>query len=159
MLGERRDFGAREAAHLRPHGVEGVAEEEIELSLIELAHDACRPMSYCAIVRQNWYAPQALHPMSALRSALDPRSPEFQRNRAAMQPLVADLQAQVARTALGGGEAARARHRGRGKLLPRERIDLLLDPGARSSSSRSSPRMACTATRRLARAWSPGSVA
>jgi 3-methylcrotonyl-CoA carboxylase beta subunit len=68
--------------------------------------------------------------MSALRSALDPRSPEFQRNRAAMQPLVADLQAQVARTALGGGEAARARHRGRGKLLPRERVALLLDPGS-----------------------------
>jgi 3-methylcrotonyl-CoA carboxylase beta subunit len=68
--------------------------------------------------------------MSALRSALDPRSPEFQRNRAAMQPLVADLQAQVARTALGGGEAARARHRGRGKLLARERVALLLDPGS-----------------------------
>ena len=68
--------------------------------------------------------------MSAIRSALDPRSPEFQRNRAAMQPLVADLQAQVARTALGGGEAARARHRGRGKLLPRERVRLLLDAGS-----------------------------
>jgi 3-methylcrotonyl-CoA carboxylase beta subunit len=68
--------------------------------------------------------------MSALRSALDPRSPEFQRNRAAMQALVADLHAQVARTALGGGEAARARHRGRGKLLPRERVALLLDPGS-----------------------------
>ncbi len=46
-----------------------------------------------------------------------------------MLPLVTDLKDRVARNALGGGEAARARHVARGKLLPRERVELLLDPG------------------------------
>ncbi len=43
--------------------------------------------------------------------------------------LVADLRAKVERLAQGGGEAARDKHVARGKLLPRERIALLLDPG------------------------------
>jgi len=49
---------------------------------------------------------------------------------ASMRALVADLRAQVARVVLGGGEVARARHVGRGKLLPRERVLELLDPGS-----------------------------
>ena len=44
--------------------------------------------------------------------------------------LVDDLNAQLERVRLGGGERARERHVGRGKLLPRERVDRLLDPGA-----------------------------
>jgi 3-methylcrotonyl-CoA carboxylase beta subunit len=68
--------------------------------------------------------------MPAIESRLDPRSPEFQSNAQAMGDLVADLQAQVSLTAAGGGEVARARHTARGKLLPRERIDTLIDPGS-----------------------------
>ena len=65
-----------------------------------------------------------------LRSKLSPGSDEFQANMRANEELVADLRAQLDRVALGGGERARERHVGRGKLLPRERVDRLLDPGA-----------------------------
>ncbi len=57
--------------------------------------------------------------MPTIESALGPRSAEFQANRPAMESLVADLRARLAAAALGGGEAARARHLARGKLLPR----------------------------------------
>ncbi len=67
--------------------------------------------------------------MSVIDSQINPRSADFQANAAAMRALVDDLQAQVAKAAAGGGEAARARHVARGKLLPRERVQLLLDPG------------------------------
>jgi 3-methylcrotonyl-CoA carboxylase beta subunit len=68
--------------------------------------------------------------MAVLTSRIDPRSAEFRANAAAMRELVEDLRAQAARVALGGGEASRARHTSRGKLLPRDRVDQLLDPGA-----------------------------
>ncbi|RZS86450.1 carboxyl transferase domain-containing protein [Pigmentiphaga kullae] len=68
--------------------------------------------------------------MHAHPSRLDTRSPEFQANADAMRRLVADLRARAAQVAQGGGDAARARHAARGKLLPRERIRLLLDPGS-----------------------------
>jgi 3-methylcrotonyl-CoA carboxylase beta subunit len=68
--------------------------------------------------------------MPTLESNLNPRSAEFAANAAAMRALVAELRAKTERVALGGGENARAKHTGRGKLLPRERIDALLDPGA-----------------------------
>ncbi|MCX7659122.1 carboxyl transferase domain-containing protein [Caldimonas sp.] len=67
--------------------------------------------------------------MSVLESRLHPRSDEFKRNAAAMQALVDDLNRQLAAVAEGGGEAARAKHVARGKLLPRERVEMLLDPG------------------------------
>ena len=67
--------------------------------------------------------------MSTIKSAINPRSAEFQANAAAMEKLVADLREKAARVSLGGGEAARARHSARGKLLPRDRVDHLLDPG------------------------------
>jgi len=67
--------------------------------------------------------------MPVLESKLKPRSAEFQANATAMQALVQDLNVQIVRSALGGGEVARAKHTGRGKLLPRERIQMLLDPG------------------------------
>ena len=67
--------------------------------------------------------------MPVIESALNPRNEEFKANAAAMQALVADLRARLAKVAEGGGEAARARHLARGKRLPRERIELLLDPG------------------------------
>jgi 3-methylcrotonyl-CoA carboxylase beta subunit len=67
--------------------------------------------------------------MTILETQLNPRSAEFQSNAAAMRALVDDLNAQVAKAAAGGGEAARAKHVARGKLLPRERVQMLLDPG------------------------------
>ena len=55
---------------------------------------------------------------------------EFRANTADHEALVADLREQLERVRLGGGEKARARHTSRGKLLPRERVDRLLDKGA-----------------------------
>lgn len=67
--------------------------------------------------------------MTILESKLNPRSADFASNAAAMTALVDDLRAQVAKVAEGGGEAARAKHTARGKLLPRDRVQMLLDPG------------------------------
>jgi 3-methylcrotonyl-CoA carboxylase beta subunit len=67
--------------------------------------------------------------MPILDSKLNARSADFQANAAAMRSLVDDLNAQIAKASLGGGEAARAKHTGRGKLLPRDRVQMLLDPG------------------------------
>ena len=64
-----------------------------------------------------------------LQTRLNPRSAEFRAADENMRQLVADLKAQVARADLGGGEAARAKHAARGKLLPRDRVQMLLDPG------------------------------
>jgi len=68
--------------------------------------------------------------VSVLATRVDRGGEAFVRAREAMRALVEDLRAQVGRVALGGDEPARARHVGRGKLLPRERVQLLLDPGA-----------------------------
>jgi len=68
--------------------------------------------------------------MSVLPTALDRRSPAFRANAEAMRAVVADLRETSAAIALGGDEASRRRHQGRGKLLARERIRLLLDPGS-----------------------------
>jgi 3-methylcrotonyl-CoA carboxylase beta subunit len=68
--------------------------------------------------------------MAVLQSALDTRSVAFRANAAAMGELVGDLQARVAAVRAGGGERARARHTARGKLLPRDRVRTLLDPGS-----------------------------
>ncbi|CAN7433432.1 carboxyl transferase domain-containing protein [Polaromonas sp. LjRoot131] len=67
--------------------------------------------------------------MSALETQLNARSADFQANAAAMRALVDDLGAKVAKAAHGGGDTARARHTARGKLLPRDRVQMLLDPG------------------------------
>src|SRR5579863_9455242 len=68
--------------------------------------------------------------MTILETALDTRSEAFAANAAAMRALVADLRATVDKIREGGGEEARRRHLARGKLLPRERVRALLDPGA-----------------------------
>jgi 3-methylcrotonyl-CoA carboxylase beta subunit len=64
-----------------------------------------------------------------LSTEADPRSAAFRANAEAMAALVADLRAESARAAMGGGEKSRQRHLSRGKLLPRDRIEALLDPG------------------------------
>ena len=64
-----------------------------------------------------------------LDTQLNARSADFLANAAAMRALVDDLRARLAQVAQGGGEAARAKHVARGKLLPRERVDRLLDAG------------------------------
>ncbi|HEY6525617.1 MAG TPA: carboxyl transferase domain-containing protein, partial [Solirubrobacteraceae bacterium] len=68
--------------------------------------------------------------MNVLRSHAHPGSEEFRANHEANEALIEDLNTQLERVRLGGGERARERHVGRGKLLPRERVDRLLDPGA-----------------------------
>ena len=67
--------------------------------------------------------------MPIIETKLNPRSDDFRNNTAALEALVADLRAKVGKLALGGGQAARDKHVGRGKLLPRDRIAQLLDPG------------------------------
>ncbi|WP_199096217.1 carboxyl transferase domain-containing protein [Dyella sp. ASV21] len=68
--------------------------------------------------------------MSVLTTQIDPRSPEFQASSAQLRGLVDDLHRELARSAEGGGDKAREKHTARGKLLPRERIRALLDPGS-----------------------------
>ena len=68
--------------------------------------------------------------MSVIQTQLDPNDDAFAANASAMQTLVQELRATLARTTLGGGEAARAKHVARGKLLVRQRIDALIDPGS-----------------------------
>ncbi len=67
--------------------------------------------------------------MPTIESKLNPRSADFQANADAMRALVDDLKAQVQKVGAGGGEAARKKHMDRGKLLPRVRVQMLLDPG------------------------------
>ncbi len=68
--------------------------------------------------------------MTTLQTALDTRAPRYQENAARVVALVEDLRAEVTKAKLGGGESARERHLGRGKLLPRDRVRLLLDPSS-----------------------------
>ncbi len=66
--------------------------------------------------------------MNVLKSNIDTGTQGFSENSEAMRSMVDDLKTRMAKIALGGNERARERHLSRGKLLPRERIDLLLDP-------------------------------
>ncbi|MGH3313209.1 MAG: carboxyl transferase domain-containing protein [Streptomyces sp.] len=65
-----------------------------------------------------------------LASGIDPASDACRANEAAHRELAARLRERLAAARLGGGERARARHTARGKLLPRDRVDALLDPGS-----------------------------
>ena len=67
--------------------------------------------------------------MSRIESKIQTKDASFRANQAAMQAACEDLQAQLRLAAAGGGEAARAKHLARGKLLPRDRVAQLLDPG------------------------------
>jgi 3-methylcrotonyl-CoA carboxylase beta subunit len=67
--------------------------------------------------------------MQVIESKLNPRAADFQANAAHMRTQVEDLRAHSEKVAQGGGEAARSKHVARGKLLPRERVEQLLDAG------------------------------
>jgi 3-methylcrotonyl-CoA carboxylase beta subunit len=68
--------------------------------------------------------------MPILETKVDRKSAEFTANAEALRALAAELRDRQARMALGGGDAARAKHLARGKLLPRDRVEMLLDPGS-----------------------------
>ena len=68
--------------------------------------------------------------MTILASAVDAGSVEFRANAARMKALTAELEERRAAAAMGGPARARERHAGRGKLLPRDRVLRLIDPGA-----------------------------
>ncbi|MGE3246822.1 MAG: carboxyl transferase domain-containing protein [Beijerinckiaceae bacterium] len=68
--------------------------------------------------------------MAVLPTAIDSDSAEAAANAAAWRALAAELQTRRSTASLGGPDAARARHTARGKLLPRERVTGLIDPGS-----------------------------
>lgn len=67
--------------------------------------------------------------MSKIISKINTSSVEFLENKIAMDALVSDLKEKIEKIALGGTEKSRKRHLSRGKILPRERVERLLDPG------------------------------
>jgi len=67
--------------------------------------------------------------VQTIKSQIQPRSAEFKANADALRLQVADLRSKADLAALGGGETGRSRHTARGKLLPRDRVAQLLDPG------------------------------
>ncbi|MFG3721186.1 carboxyl transferase domain-containing protein [Streptomyces massasporeus] len=71
-----------------------------------------------------------MHEAPELTSAADPASEAFRANEEGHHALVEELRTKLAAAAQGGGQRARARHTARGKLLPRDRVDTLLDPGS-----------------------------
>jgi acetyl-CoA carboxylase carboxyltransferase component len=68
--------------------------------------------------------------LQPFESAIDPQSPAFRENDRHHRALVDELRKALAEVKQGGGDAAVAKHRARGKLTARERIDALIDPGA-----------------------------
>jgi 3-methylcrotonyl-CoA carboxylase beta subunit len=68
--------------------------------------------------------------MTILQTAVNPGSDEFRANQTANLALIDDLSEQLEVAALGGGRRSRERHLERGKLLPRDRVARLLDPGS-----------------------------
>lgn len=67
--------------------------------------------------------------MEIIESAIDPQSESFKENKEALQKLVQDWRTRIEQVKLGGGEDAVKKHKARGKLTARERIEALLDPG------------------------------
>ncbi len=68
--------------------------------------------------------------MAVLKSSVTTRDAVYQSNRDAMLAAIREIQEAAAKAAQGGGEQARKRHTDRGKLLPRDRVSMLLDPGS-----------------------------
>ncbi len=68
--------------------------------------------------------------MAKITSKINIRSQDFVDNAKHMQSQIDDLRAKLSEVKLGGGERSRKRHTDRGKLLPRERVNALLDTGS-----------------------------
>ncbi len=94
--------------------------------------------------------------VEVLPNRVQPEDPAFVSNRDGLLTQLAELEQQLAQTRAGGGEKYVARHRKRGKLLPRERIELLID--ADSAFLELSPFAAWAASTRSAAASSPASA-
>src|SRR5215468_8446596 len=90
-----------------------------------------------------------------LRTGADPNDPAYQRYVKEHAALVDDLRARTATAARGGGERARQRHLDRGKLLPRDRVESLVDPGSPFLELSPLAATACTTARHPPRASSP----
>ncbi|KAJ3063598.1 Methylcrotonoyl-CoA carboxylase beta chain, mitochondrial [Podochytrium sp. JEL0797] len=92
---------------------------------------SCQPaLSPRTFVRSFASVPSGFEKAPIIQDAIDTSSDEFKDNALRMEKLVLDLQSQVDRIKQGGGEASRKRHLSRNKLLPRDRIDQLVDPGS-----------------------------
>ncbi|KAJ2721837.1 hypothetical protein GGI07_003720, partial [Coemansia sp. Benny D115] len=83
-----------------------------------------------ALPRGRLIAARAFSGMTVIPNTTEPKSAAFQENARSMAEAVSDLEAKVAEAALGGSASAREKHTARGKLLPRERVAQLLDPGS-----------------------------
>ncbi|VDM59638.1 unnamed protein product [Angiostrongylus costaricensis] len=81
-----------------------------------------------AIVRSLHCFGNSVQQWAPIETSVDTTSEEYQHNYSQMQDVVNDLHQKVAKIVEGGGEKARALHKSRGKMLARERIDILVDP-------------------------------
>lgn len=86
-----------------------------------------RPCARAAVSRSRAYHGDSV---ARLGTQPDSSSSTYQENYEQMKALVSQLHERAQYVKLGGSEKARARHTSRGKLLPRDRIDNLLDPGS-----------------------------
>src|SRR5436190_11576784 len=98
----------------------------------EASSGALRACASAAAKRQRWRSSSSrpghrIPHMTALTSRIDRAAKEYLQNAAALDAQLSDLSERLAEIRLGGGESARKRHTERGKLLPRARIEALLD--------------------------------
>ena len=94
--------------------------------------------------------------MSTIPNTVNPTDPSTVANREWMDGLCAQLQARVAKIAEGGGGRAREKHQRRGKLLVRERIELLIDAASPFWNCRSWRRIGCMTMKCRRAGWFAG---
>jgi acetyl-CoA carboxylase carboxyltransferase component len=92
--------------------------------------DFCRFLNFSVDATGNGLVSRYAHAVAVLTSHVERESDTFASRRAQMDALVAELRERTAQVARGGGEKAVERHRSRGKMTARERVDRLLDPGS-----------------------------
>src|SRR5438067_2259514 len=98
-------------------------------ALLTLGHEGAF-VEFARIAGKSDHLPLYAEGMSVLTSQVERESEVFARRRERMEALVSELRERTAHIAAGGGEKAVERHRSRGKLTARERVDRLLDPGS-----------------------------
>jgi acetyl-CoA carboxylase carboxyltransferase component len=92
--------------------------------------DFCRFLNFSVDAAGNGLSSRYAHAVAVLTSHVERESDVFASRREQMDALVAELRERTAQVARGGGEKAVERHRSRGKMTARERVDRLLDPGS-----------------------------